>query len=72
MRPDHLQRIAELTGGAVIGIRELPQLTSLIKSDPVEITLFSERPLWDNGIVALLLVGLLGFEWFLRRKHDLP
>lgn len=72
MRPDHLQRIAELTGGAVIGIRELPQLTSLIKSDPIEITLLSERPLWDNGIVALLLVGLLGFEWFLRRKHDLP
>lgn len=72
MRSDHLQRIAELTGGAVIGIRELPQLTSLIKSDPVEITLLSERPLWDNGIVALLLVGLLGFEWFLRRKHDLP
>ena len=72
MRPDHLQRIAELTGGAVIGIQELPQLTSLIKSDPVEITLLSERPLWDNGIVALLLVGLLGFEWFLRRKHDLP
>ena len=30
------------------------------------------RPLWDNGIVALLLVGLLGAEWIMRRRYDLP
>jgi hypothetical protein len=72
MRPDHLQRIADLTGGAKLGVRELPELTSLVNGDPVTITLRSERPLWDNGIVALLLVGLLGAEWILRRRHDLP
>ncbi|NNC87850.1 MAG: hypothetical protein HKN82_05245 [Akkermansiaceae bacterium] len=72
MRPDHLQRIAELTGGASLGIRELPKLTSLVKGNPVTTTVRSERPLWDNGIVALLLVGLLGGEWILRRRHDLP
>ena len=72
MRADHLQRIADLTGGAKLGVRELPELTSLINGDPVTITLRSERPLWDNGIVAALLVGLLGAEWILRRRHDLP
>ena len=72
MRPGNLQRIADLTGGALLGVRELPKLTSLINADPVTITLRSERPLWDNMLVALLLVGLLGAEWILRRRHDLP
>jgi hypothetical protein len=72
MRPDHLQRIADLTGGAKLGVRELPELTALINGDPVTITLRSERPLWDHWLVVLLLVGLLGSEWILRRRHDLP
>ncbi len=72
MRPEHLQRIADLTGGAKLGVRELPELTSLVKGGLVITTVRSERPLWDNGIVALLLVGLLGAEWILRRRHDLP
>ena len=72
MRLDHLQRIAELTGGASLGMRELPGLTSLVNSGLVTTTVRSERPLWDNGIVALLLVGLLGAEWILRRRYDLP
>ncbi|MDG2122836.1 MAG: hypothetical protein P8J87_04010 [Verrucomicrobiales bacterium] len=56
----------------MLGVRELPELSSLINADPVTITLRSERPLWDNMLVALLLVGLLGAEWILRRRHDLP
>ena len=72
MRPDHLQRIADLTGGAKLGVRDLDQLTKLINGEPVTITLRSERPLWDNMLVVLLLVGLLGAEWILRRRNDLP
>lgn len=71
MRLDHLERIAELTGGACLGIRELSRLPSLVNGDPVTTTVRSERPLWDNGLVAGLLVGLLGMEWILRRRHDL-
>ena len=72
MRPDHLQRIADLTGGAKLGVRDLDKLTKLINGDPVTITLRSERPLWDHWLVVLLLVGLLGAEWILRRRNDLP
>ena len=72
MRPENLQRIAELTGGAKLGIRELDKLTGLINGDPINITLRSERPLWDNALVVILLITLLGGEWILRRKHDLP
>jgi hypothetical protein len=69
---DHMKRIASLTGGANLGIRDLAKLPSLLKSSPVETTVRSERPLWDNWIIVLVLVALLGTEWILRRKHDLP
>lgn len=72
MRADHLKRIAELTGGARLSIRDLPKLNSLIKAEPATTTVRSERPLWDSSIVIFLLVGLLGAEWILRRRHDLP
>ena len=72
MRSDHLERIAELTGGAKLSIRDLPRLRSLINSEPVTTTVRSERPLWDSSLVVFLLVGLLGAEWIIRRRHDLP
>lgn len=72
MRLDHLQRIADLTGGATLGVRELPKLSSLVNGESVITKVRSERPLWDHWFVILLLVGLLGAEWILRRRHDLP
>ena len=70
--PGNMQRIASLTGGANFGIRELSKLPSLLNNTRVETTVRSERPLWDHWIIALSLVALLGTEWIMRRKHDLP
>ena len=72
MRLENLQRIADLTGGATLGIRELHKLASLVNSESLTTTVRSERPLWDHWLVILLLAGLLGAEWILRRRHDLP
>ena len=71
MRLEGLERIARLTGGVTLSVRELPGLTSLVNAEPITTTVRSERPLWDNGVVAALLVGLLGIEWIVRRRHDL-
>ncbi|BCX49051.1 hypothetical protein HAHE_29590 [Haloferula helveola] len=71
MRLERLQRIAQLTGGECLSVRDLPKLKSLVNAEPITTTVRSERPLWDNGWVAALLVGLLGMEWILRRRHDL-
>lgn len=71
MRLDGLQRIAQLTGGTCLSVSDLPKLGTLMNMEPITTTVRSERPLWDNGLVAALLVGLLGMEWILRRKHDL-
>lgn len=72
MDSDNLQHIADLTGGAVLGVRELNKLTDLVNGEPATTTMRSERPLWDNALVVLLFIGLLGTEWILRRRHDLP
>ncbi len=71
MRLDGLQRIAQLTGGKCLSVQDLPQLGTLVNTEPVTTTVRSERALWDSGLVAAVLVGLLGMEWILRRKHDL-
>ncbi len=72
MRLENLKRIADLTGGATLGVRELPKLALLVNGESLTTTVRSERPLWDHWLVILLLVGLLGAEWILRRGHDLP
>ena len=71
MSLSYLERIAELTGGAIFEPKELPELSSLVNDRLITTELRSERPLWDNGIVAFLLVALLGAEWILRRRYDL-
>ena len=71
MSLSYLERIAELTGGAILEPKELPELSSLVNDRLITTELRSERPLWDNGIVAFLLVALLGAEWILRRRYDL-
>jgi hypothetical protein len=53
-------------------MQELSKLASLVDNQPVTTTVRSERSLWDNGWVALLLIGLVGTEWIQRRRHDLP
>ncbi len=69
---ENLKRIANLTGGECLSMQEVSRLLTLVDNQPVTTTVRSERSLWDNGWVALLLIGLLGSEWIQRRRHDLP
>jgi hypothetical protein len=67
-----LKRIAELSGGKCLGISEFKELSSLLDRQPHTTTVQVERPLWDNWLVISLLVVLMGTEWILRRRYDLP
>ncbi|MFT6239432.1 MAG: putative membrane protein [Akkermansiaceae bacterium] len=71
MQIDHLLRIAELSGGEVLSALEFQKLSDLLNNEPHTTTVRTDRPLWDNSLAILLLVGLLGFEWILRRRYDL-
>ena len=71
MRLGGLKRMAQLTGGCVLSLGDLGKLDELFDTRPLTTTVRSERPLWDNGLLATLLILLLGMEWFMRRKYDL-
>ncbi len=71
MRLGGLKRMAQLTGGSVLSLSDLGKLDGLLDTQPLTTTVRSERPLWDNGWIAALLILLLGMEWFMRRKYDL-
>jgi hypothetical protein len=72
MQLDHLRRIADLSGGTCLSTLELQKLPSLLKREPHAVTIRTQHPLWDLGLIVWLLAGLVGFEWILRRKYDLP
>lgn len=72
MQIEHLRRIADLSGGECLSVLDLKKLPGLLNRNPYTTTIRTDRPLWDNLLVAWFLAGLLGFEWIVRRKYDLP
>lgn len=72
MQIEPLRRIAELSGGkclSMLGVNELPSLLNLQRHSKMYTT---EIPLWDNGWLVMMLVALMGVEWIVRRRYDLP
>ncbi len=72
VRVEQLKRIANLTGGMCLNMSEFSKIQSLVNNKPLTTTVRSERPMWDNGWMAFAIIGLVGLEWILRRKNDLP
>jgi hypothetical protein len=66
-----LQRMAKLSGGQCLRLAEAGKLAAAIDPAPSEITVQRQIPLWDNWLVAILLIGLMGLEWITRRRYDL-
>ena len=71
MQIERLRRIADISGGQCLSIPRIGELPSLLNRQPHTISVSEELPLWDNGVVAFLLVFLVGFEWIVRRRYDL-
>ena len=51
---------------------ELKELAPLLHREPHTTIVRTEVPLWNNGVVAILVVLLMGVEWIVRRRYDLP
>jgi uncharacterized membrane protein len=71
MRPTFLARIAEDTGGRFYTPSTVSTLPEDITYLGRGVTVVQEKDLWDMPAVLLLLVGLVGSEWALRRKWGL-
>jgi hypothetical protein len=71
MQRERLQKMADLSGGEYLTATQLHKLPSLLNREQHTATVRTDRSLWDNGWVVLLLVALVGFEWIVRRRYDL-
>ena len=72
MRTEQLEELAKLTGAAYMPLAEAGSLPERIENATrVHPVRGSERALWDNGWLLGLIAGLLGVEWFVRRRNHL-
>jgi uncharacterized membrane protein len=71
MQIERLQKMASLSGGEYLTAAQLQKLPSLLNREQHTTTVRTDRSLWDNGWIILLLVALMGFEWIVRRRYDL-
>jgi uncharacterized membrane protein len=66
-----LERIAEETGGRYYTPATVSSLPEDLRYTGAGVTLTEERELWDMPILFLLMMGLVGSEWYFRRKRGL-
>lgn len=70
LRPatDWMQRLAEGTGGKVLGLSEVAKLPELLGDLNVPLMDKRVEPLWHSGLVFFLVLGLMVGEWAIRRR----
>lgn len=64
-----LERIAQWSGGRVLTLAELDAWAEKLPNTALPATETRVEPLWSQWWVLVVLVGLLGTEWWLRRRQ---
>ncbi len=69
VRAGLMEQIASVTGGKAFRLPQggLPEVP-LLDPPVVEVGRAKDRPLWDRWYYLVVLIGLLGAEWFARRR----
>ena len=69
---DFLKELSSLSGGASLKSEELGSLLERLKQTKISaMTRIQAISLWDNWWLLLVFVGLMTFEWSLRKKSGL-
>ena len=68
-----LESLATMTGGQSLAAEELPKLLAHLteRTEDLKVRSETKKTLWDTWTLLLLVVGLLGTEWFLRKRWGL-
>ena len=66
-----LTELSEKTGGAYFNIDEAHTLADKISDVQNPVFVDTERDLWAHPFVLITVVGLLGAEWFIRKRIGL-
>lgn len=66
-----LQELATKTGGVYLTIDDALSLPDKINTEQDPIFVDTERDLWAHPIILIAVAGLLGTEWFIRKRVGL-
>lgn len=71
LNEDLLKRLAEQTRGAYFTMADAESVPENIANVQNPIFVDAERELWAHPLILITVVGLLGTEWFLRKRIGL-
>ncbi len=71
LREDFLKNLADVSGGSYLHLSDISNLPASVREMSETYAFIRERGLWDNGIMLMIAVTLLGAEWFLRKRRGL-
>lgn len=71
LNEDLLKRLTERTGGTYFTMANAESVPENIAEVQNSIFVDAERDLWSHPLVLIAVVGLLGTEWFLRKRIGL-
>lgn len=66
-----LMELSKKTGGVYVNIEEAHNLYDKIKVVQDSVFVDTERDLWAHPLILITVVGLLGAEWFIRKRIGL-
>ena len=71
LNEDLLKQLAEQTGGAYFTLADVESVPENIANVQNTVFVDAERELWSHPLILIAVVGLLGAEWFLRKRVGL-
>ena len=66
-----LKQLAEQTGGAYFAMTDAASVPENIANVQKPVFVDAERELWAHPLILIIVIGLLGTEWFLRKRVGL-
>jgi hypothetical protein len=70
--PEMMRKLAQISGGSVLTASDVARLPELVQRlEAARQLAHRQRPVWDRWWIFSALLGLLGAEWWVRRRKGL-
>ncbi len=67
-----LKQLSLICGGKFLNPNQIKDIEKLVKGKEIKREIHQEVDLWSNWILLISLIGILTFEWYIRKKNSLP
>ncbi|MFC1718723.1 hypothetical protein ACFL6S_34040, partial [Candidatus Poribacteria bacterium] len=71
LREALMKNLADASGGSYRHLKDVSDLPSAIEEVSDSYVSIRERRLWDNAVILMIAVALLGTEWLIRKRRGL-